>query len=160
MRKKINDATYAIIDSGATGHFLVTDAPTLNKEVALDPIKIMLPNRKILVSMHTCNLDMPDMPAHVTKAHIVLGLAQWLLGVQKCSDAGCDITFRRKVFRVRKDGRTVLVGTQERSMGLWKAKIGTYSRPRNATIATNTIKRQKNTSRWQAYTSCRTSNRE
>ena len=155
-KKDLNDATYAIIDSGATGHFLVIDAPALNKEVALNPIKIMLPNGKMLISTHTCNLDIPEMPAHVTEAHIVPGLAQSLLAVRKFSDAGCDITFRGKVCRIRKDGKTILAGTQESSTGLWKAKIGTYNKPQKRILSTE----QENTLWRRAYTHYHTSNRE
>ena len=62
----------AILDSGATGHFL---APVTNLQVADNPISITIPNGKNMTSTHTCNLDIPWLPNHVTGAHILPGLA-------------------------------------------------------------------------------------
>ena len=66
---------YAISDSGATGHFLVEDAPVTHLQVADNPISITIPNGKSMTSTQTCNLDIPCLPNHVTEAHIVPGLA-------------------------------------------------------------------------------------
>ena len=66
---------YAISDSGATGHFLVEGAPVTNLQVADNPISITIPNSKSITSTHTCNLDIPWLPNHMTEAHIVPGLA-------------------------------------------------------------------------------------
>ena len=75
MAKITRVAKYAISDSGATGHFLVEEAPVVNKERAKNPIHIMLPNGKLIKSTHLCNLDIPWLPEHMIEAHIVLGLA-------------------------------------------------------------------------------------
>ena len=66
---------YAISDSGATGHFLVKDSPVVNKQPTMNPLKITLPNVKVIQSTHTCNLDIPWLPDRMTYAHIVPGLA-------------------------------------------------------------------------------------
>ena len=65
----------AISDLGATCHFLVKGTPIVNKELAVNPIKITLPNGLIIQSTHTCNIDIPWLPHHVTSVHIVPGLA-------------------------------------------------------------------------------------
>ena len=62
---------HAISDSGATGHFLVENAPVTNKAIATNPITITLPNGKTIRSTHTCNLDIPWLPDDMTEAHIV-----------------------------------------------------------------------------------------
>ena len=84
----------AILDSGATGHFLVTGAPAVNVVPAKNPINILLPNGKRIQSTHTCNLDIPWLPAHITEAHIVPGLSHSsLISTQKFCDAGCTVVF-------------------------------------------------------------------
>ena len=66
---------HAISDSGATGHFMVEGAPVTNIQRDLNPISITLPDGATLQSTHTCNLDIPWLPATVTAAHIVPGLS-------------------------------------------------------------------------------------
>ena len=57
---------YTISDSGATGHFLVEGAPVTILQVADNPVSITIPNGMSTISMHTCNLDIPWLPNHVT----------------------------------------------------------------------------------------------
>ena len=74
-RERVTRAVkWAISDSGATGHFLIAGAPAVNIKPATKPIAITLPNGKIIKSTHTCNLDIPWLPEHLTEAHIVPGL--------------------------------------------------------------------------------------
>ncbi len=61
----------AISDTGATGHFLTTDAPVCNKQIAANPISILLPNGATLRSTHTCELAIPGLRTSATKAHVV-----------------------------------------------------------------------------------------
>ena len=89
--------TYAISDSGATGHSLVEDAPVVNKKLAVKPIQILLPNGKTIVSTHTGNLDIPWLPDSMTEAHIVPGLSHSsLISTRKFCDAGCRVSLMRK----------------------------------------------------------------
>jgi hypothetical protein len=57
-----------------TAHFIVQGAPVVNIRKALFPLKIKLPDGSFIESTHTCNLDIPWLPAHMTEAHIVPGL--------------------------------------------------------------------------------------
>ena len=66
---------YAILDSGATGYFLVKGAPVANLKLAEKPITITLSNGRTIQSTHTCNLDIPWLPDTMTEAYIVPGLA-------------------------------------------------------------------------------------
>ena len=85
---------YSISDSGATCHFLVEGARVTNLEVADNPISITIPNGKNMTSTHTCNLDIPWLPHHVTEAHIVPGLAHVsLISTRKFCEAGCKVIF-------------------------------------------------------------------
>ena len=85
---------FAILDSGATAHFMVKGAPVINKQVALNPLHIKLPNGAIIQSTHTCNLNIPWLPDNITEAHIVPGLSHSsLVATRQFCDAGCKIVF-------------------------------------------------------------------
>ena len=58
---------WAILDSGATGHFLVKNAPMVNKREAKPPIVIKLPDGGIIRPTHTGNLDIPWLPDRMTE---------------------------------------------------------------------------------------------
>ena len=55
----------AISDSGASGHFVLENAPVINKKKAERPIAIRLPDGKVIWSTHTANLDIPWLPSQV-----------------------------------------------------------------------------------------------
>ena len=84
---------HAISDSGATGHFLVAGAPVVNKNITTNPIKITLPNGKTIQSTHTCNLDIPWLPAHMNEAHGVEGMGR----ISQFFYASLNIVFSRIV---------------------------------------------------------------
>ena len=58
-----NIHTWAILDSGATSHFLVTMAPKSSVSTANNPLCVALPNGDIVQSTHTCTLALPQLPA-------------------------------------------------------------------------------------------------
>jgi len=62
----------AIADAGATAHFTIPGAPVINKQIAITPLIINLPDGKQLRSAHTCELDIPWLPRAAMMAHIVL----------------------------------------------------------------------------------------
>ena len=66
---------WAVSNLGVTGHFLIAGALAMNITLGAKPIAITLPNRDIIKSTHTCNLDIPWMPGHVPEVHIVPSLA-------------------------------------------------------------------------------------
>ena len=43
-KRLVSNVTWAISDSGATGHFVVEGAPVINKQPAINPIIITLPS--------------------------------------------------------------------------------------------------------------------
>ena len=86
---------YTISDSANTGHFLVEGALVTNLQVADNSISITIPNGKIMTSMHTCNLDIPWLPNHVTEAHIVPGLEHAsLISTRTFCEAGCNVILK------------------------------------------------------------------
>ncbi len=87
---------WAILDSGATSHFLTTDAPATNIILAAVPFFAHLPSGDKVQSAHTCTLDLPDLPAGAQAAHVLPGLASHLLlSVITMCNAGCTVTFTK-----------------------------------------------------------------
>ena len=81
-------------DSGAMGRFLVNEVVTVNICSTLHPIKIILPNGKVIMSTHTYNLDIPCLPNVMTETNIVPGLAHSsLILTRKFYNAGCKVIF-------------------------------------------------------------------
>jgi hypothetical protein len=67
LKTILTDATtirsWAILDSGATSHFLTTNAPASNIILATVPLIARRPNGDKVQSTHTCTLDLPELPA-------------------------------------------------------------------------------------------------
>ena len=77
---------WAILDSGATSHFLVIAAPTTDRQESNNPLIVKLPDGARVSSTHTCTLAIPELPAKARIAHIIPGLAahSLLSIVQQC----------------------------------------------------------------------------
>jgi len=108
-RPHILNQASALSDSGATSHFIIESAHVTNKQVALHPITITLPDGATLQSTHTCNVDIPWLRREATTAHIVPGLAHAsLFSTAKFCDAGYTVSFDAEYSRVH-DGPTVVL---------------------------------------------------
>jgi hypothetical protein len=66
---------WAILDSGATSHFLTSDAPATTIHLATIPIITCLPNGECVQSTHTCTFDLPALPPAAHVVHIIPGFA-------------------------------------------------------------------------------------
>ena len=53
---------WAILDSGATSNFLMTDAHMFSRTPTDDPINVTLPDGSKVRSTHKCVLDLPQLP--------------------------------------------------------------------------------------------------
>ena len=125
---------YAILDSGATAHFIIKGAAVKNEQTTSNPLKIKLPDGTFIHSTHTCNLDIPWLPHEITEAHIVPGLSHSsLVATRKFCDVGCKITFDMDECRIYYKGKLVLSGTRDHNSGLWKVPI-------NPTTTSSTLK--------------------
>jgi hypothetical protein len=86
----------AIVDSRCTGHFLLVTAPCLNKVVSRNPSTVRLPNGATMESSHTADLEIPELNAAASKAHVFPGMAHHsLLSVGQLCNEGYILTFRR-----------------------------------------------------------------
>ncbi len=111
---------WAILDSGATSHFLTTDAPASNIIPASVPLISRFPNGDKVQSTHTCTLDLPDLPAGARAAHIIPGLASHsLLSIVTMCNAGCTVTFTKINCTITYRGRTIICGHKCTHTGLW-----------------------------------------
>ena len=74
--------------------------------------------------MHTCTLDLPDLPADARAAHIIPGLASHsLLSVVTMCNAGCTVTFTKISCTIVYHGRTIVCGHKCTKTGLWMVPL-------------------------------------
>jgi hypothetical protein len=86
----------SIVDSGCTGHFLLFNAPCLNKVKSQNLLTVSLPNDATMESSHTAELDIPELNAATSKAHVVPGMAHHsLLSVGQLCDECYIATFKQ-----------------------------------------------------------------
>jgi hypothetical protein len=71
----LNSHETSIVDSGCTGHFILVNAPCLNKVKSQTPLTVRLPNGDTMESSHTADLDIPELNAAASKAHVFPGMA-------------------------------------------------------------------------------------
>jgi hypothetical protein len=73
-------------------------APVTNKKVMNAPIQVRLSDATSIKSSHTCNLDLPHLPAAARKAHFIPGVATIsLLSVGQLVDSNCVVFDKVKV---------------------------------------------------------------
>jgi hypothetical protein len=85
----------AIVDSGCTGHFLLVNAPCLNKVKSQNPLTVRLPNGATMESSHTAALNIPKLNAAASIAHVSPGMANHsLLSVGQLCKEGYTVTFK------------------------------------------------------------------
>jgi hypothetical protein len=60
-----------IVDSGCTGHFLLVNAPCLNKVKSQNPLTVRLPNGATMESSNTAALDIPELNTAASIAHVL-----------------------------------------------------------------------------------------
>jgi hypothetical protein len=65
----------AILESGCTGHFLLVNAPCLNKVKSQTPLTVRLPNGATMESSHTAELNIPHLNAAASIANVFPGMA-------------------------------------------------------------------------------------
>ena len=107
-----NIREWAILDSGASSHFLQINAPLLQKRKTKKPIIVTVANGEKASSTHEGFLDVPGLPAAARNAHVIPGIKHSLLSIVQLSNAGCEVKFHKWGIdvEVRYRGKTVLRG--------------------------------------------------
>jgi hypothetical protein len=113
------------VDSGCTGHFLLVNAPCLNKVESRTPLMVRLPNAITMESSHTADLDIPELNAAASKAHVFPGMAHHsLLSVGQLCDEGYIVTFRQDtVIICNSEHSKLLSGPRDETTGLWRINL-------------------------------------
>jgi hypothetical protein len=111
----------AIVESGCIGHFLLVTAPCLNKVQSLNPLTVRLPNGATMESSHTDYLDIPELNAAASKAHVFPGMAHHsLLSVGKLCDEGYIVTFQQDTVTIcNSENSKLLSGPRDETTVLW-----------------------------------------
>jgi hypothetical protein len=109
-----------IADTGATDHFLTTDAAVINQKIATPGIRVMLPDGSTITSTHTATLDLPGLPPEACQAHIFPELASGsLISVGKLCNHDCKAIFEKNTLHIERHGNIVLTGSRHPTNDLW-----------------------------------------
>jgi hypothetical protein len=113
------------VDSGCTGHFLLVNAPCLNKVKSRTPLTVRLPNGATMEPSHTAELDIPKLNAAASKAHVFPGMANHsLLSVGQLCDEGYIVTFKQDKVTICDSGNSqILSGPRDETTGLWRINL-------------------------------------
>jgi hypothetical protein len=123
----------AIVDSGCTGHFLLVNAPCLNKIKSQNALTVRLPNGATMESTHTAALNIPELNKAASIAHVLPGMANHsLLSVGKLCNEGYTVTFRNKSVTIcNSQELQILKGTRDLDTGLWRINLRKKSNNHN-----------------------------
>jgi hypothetical protein len=113
------------VDSGCTGHFLLVNAPCLNKVKSRTPLTVRLPNGATMESSHTAELDIPKLNASAPKAHVFPVMANHsLFSVGQLCDEGYIVTFKQAAVTIcDPDNSQILSGLRYLNTGLWRINL-------------------------------------
>jgi hypothetical protein len=113
------------VDSGCTGHFLLVNAPCLNKVKCRTPLTVRLPNGATMESSHTAELDIPKLNAAASTAHVLPGMANhYLLSVGQLCDEGYIVTFKQASVTICDSEKShILSGPRDLNTGLWRINL-------------------------------------
>jgi hypothetical protein len=105
----------AIVDSGCTGHFLLVNAPCLNKVKSRTPLTVRLPNAATMESSHTDELEIPELNAAASKAHVFLGIDNHSL---------LSVTFKQASMTICDSEKSQIMSVpRDLDTGLWRINL-------------------------------------
>ena len=113
-----------IADTGCTGHYLMTNAPTTNSQPTTEGITVQLPDGSTMVSTHTAYLPL-NLPPEACVAHLFPALTTAsLISIGLLCDYGCEAHFNASHVTITDPhGNTVLTGTRSPSTRLWNVNL-------------------------------------
>jgi hypothetical protein len=115
----------AIVDSGCTGHFMLVNAPCLNKIKSQTPLTVRLPNGATMESFHTAALNIPELNADASIVHVFPGMANhYLLSVGQLCNEGYTFTFKNASVTVCNPQEfLILSGARDLDTGIWRINL-------------------------------------
>jgi hypothetical protein len=86
---------------------------------------VRLPNGATMESSHTAEIDIPELNAAASKAHVSPGMANHsLLSVGKLCDEGYIVTFKQNEVTICDSGSSqILSGPRDSNTGLWRINL-------------------------------------
>jgi hypothetical protein len=115
----------AIVDSGCTGHFLLVNAPCLNKVKSQNPLTVRLLNSATMESSHTAVLDIRELNKTASIAHVFPAMENHsLLSFGKLCNEGYTVTFRNALVAIfNSQELQILKGARDSDTGLWRINL-------------------------------------
>jgi hypothetical protein len=100
---------------------------------------VRLPNDATIESSHTADLDIPELNAYGSKAHVFPGMADHsLLSVGQLCDEGYIVTFQRDTVTICESGNSKLLsGPRDETTGLGSINLKQTNKPIPDPIANN-----------------------
>jgi hypothetical protein len=115
----------ALVDSGCTGHFLLSNAQSLNKKVTNNPLTVIFPNGQTMESTHTAFLYIPELSKAASAAHIFSAMENnSLLSVGHLCDEGYSVFFSISEVTIQdSEQKTLLKWIRDSNTGLWRINV-------------------------------------
>jgi hypothetical protein len=94
-------------------------------------LTVRLPNGATMESSHTADLDIPELNAAASKAHVLPGMAHHsLLSVGQLCDEGYIVTFQRDTVTIcNSDNSKLLSGPRDVTTCLWRINLKQTNKP-------------------------------
>jgi hypothetical protein len=129
----------AIVDSGCTGHFLLVNAPCLNKVKSQNPLTVRHPKGATMESYHTAELNIPELKDAASVAHVFPGMANhYLLYVGQLCNEGYIVIFRNASVTICDPQEfQILSGDRYLDTGLWRINLRKDNQQLQQSVANN-----------------------
>ena len=105
----------AIVDSGASGTYLIKNDPKVNEREDAPPIQVGTASGESQRYSSTCEMSIPHLPSDFpVSGHVMPGFQENLIGIGPICDADYSVTFTKyTVIICSPKGHTVLTGWRE-----------------------------------------------
>jgi hypothetical protein len=129
----------AIVDSGCTGHFLLVNAPCLNKVKSRNPSTVRLPNGATMESSRTAELNILELNTAASILHVFPGMANHsLLSVGQLCNEGYIVTFKNDSVTIcDPEEFQIISGARDLDTGLWRINLRKDNQQLQQAVANN-----------------------
>ena len=101
----------AIIDSGASKHYLKVNSPVINLRQVNDGANVTLPTGTKIKATHRGDIPVTDLSPTARSCNILPGLTQYaLIAVGQLCDDGCDVSFKKHYVVITKNHKIIMKG--------------------------------------------------
>jgi hypothetical protein len=111
------------------------------------PLTVRLPKSATMDSSHTADLDIPELNAAASKAHVFPGVERHsLLSVGQLYDEGYIVTFRQDTVTICNSHYSELLsGPRDETTGLWRINLKQTNKHKPDPITNNVYELLRNT---------------